>query len=137
MKTLRNRNYCGFLGARADTASGGVKLMPTGAPLNSKPEVASDGVAKHPSGHQQSVPGHAVGYGRFRRSESPPQISERAWQSGQSQGKRPDPLCARGEELHVPGDIRAAKAGGVGRQTEQISAVYRAGWTRLLFLWEC
>lgn len=79
VKTLRNRNYLGFPDARADTASGGAKLVLTGAPLNSEQEVASDEVAKPFQGHQQSVPGHAVGYRRFRRSKSPPQISGRAW----------------------------------------------------------
>ena len=40
VKILRSRNYFGFLGARADTASGGVRLKLTGAPRNSKREVA-------------------------------------------------------------------------------------------------
>lgn len=94
VKTLRNRNYLGFPDARADTASGGVKLVLTGAPLNSEQEVASDEMAKPFQGINSQCLGTQWATDLQEEQVSTPNLRQSLveWRGAK---ERPDSVCSR------------------------------------------
>lgn len=86
VNSLRTRNYFGFLDARADMASGGVRLRQIGGPPNSKEKKRADKMKWKSifqgikwGGKASSRPSAMSSYGHtrnwsFRRRRSPPHI---------------------------------------------------------------